>query len=275
MSAFDKITLRTSQGDTAQVVAYGAHVTSWCTADGVEQLYLSPRSTLQVGAAIRGGVPIIFPQFSMEGPLPRHGFARTAQWLPEVGRDPAAVAFAWRDDAYTRSLWPHAFAARYAVALAPRELRLTLCIDNTGDQAFTFTSALHTYFRVSDIEQVQVEGLGGAPYRDSAGGGVMRTQAESHLRIRAEVDRIYMNAAEFLTLHDGPQRRLQLHQAGFNDTVVWNPGAQKCGALKDMPADGYRHMLCIEAARIGQPITLPSGQRWCGTQRMQLQVSIP
>ena len=64
----------------ATVLPYGAHVTSWITADGDERLYLSGRTAYRAGAAIRGGVPVIFPQFSDVGPLPRHGFARTRAW---------------------------------------------------------------------------------------------------------------------------------------------------------------------------------------------------
>ena len=270
MSAFDKITLRTRHGDTAEMVAYGAHVTSWRTANCVEQLYLSPRNAFSAGAAIRGGVPIIFPQFNLEGHLPRHGFARTVHWQPEIV-DATHMAFVLRDDTHTRNIWPQAFNARYEIALGHNQLTLTLQIDNLGDAAMTFTSALHTYLQVGDIQQARIDGFSGVTYRDSAASGAMRIETDPQVRINGEVDRIYLSTPDVLTLHDGPQRQLQLHQTGFNDTVVWNPGADKCAALKDMPADDYQYMLCIEAARVGQPITLQPGQRWCGIQMLKLQ----
>jgi glucose-6-phosphate 1-epimerase len=36
-----------------------------------------------------------------------------------------------------------------------------------------------------------------------------------------------------------------------------------------MPADGYRHMLCVEAACINRPVTLAGGQSWTGTQTLR------
>ena len=57
-------------GARAAVLPYGAHVTSWVTPDGAEQLFVSGRSAFEAGQAVRGGVPVVFPQFSTAGPLP-------------------------------------------------------------------------------------------------------------------------------------------------------------------------------------------------------------
>ena len=38
---------------------------------------------------------------------------------------------------------------------------------NTGEKAFSFTCALHTYFAVSDIADVSVQGLKGCSYEDA------------------------------------------------------------------------------------------------------------
>ncbi len=269
-SSFDKITLRAPNGDTADMVANGAHVTSWCTADGVEQLYLSPCSEFRKGAAIRGGVPIIFPQFSTEGPLPRHGMARTAFWQPEPSDDPSRIALVWHDDAHSRNIWPQSFAARYEVELAAGQLSLTLHIHNTGEMSMAFTSALHTYLRVSDIKDVQIAGLHGSMYRDSAHAGELCEEIGDVVTIEGEVDRIYLNTPSELVLRDAVLRQLSVHQQGFQDSVVWNPGPEKCATLRDMPADGYRYMVCIESARIGRPVVLAPGERWSGSQILQV-----
>ena len=72
----DYTVLTTAAGDTARVHHNGAHLVSWQPAGHAEQLFLSAASDFGHGVAIRGGVPIVFPQFSDYGPLGRHGFVR-------------------------------------------------------------------------------------------------------------------------------------------------------------------------------------------------------
>lgn len=271
MAPFDKIVLRSPSGDKAEVTAYGGHVLSWRTADNVDRLYLSPRSEFRNGAAIRGGVPLIFPQFSMVGPLPRHGFARTAIWEMEPSDDPAARTFILRDSDTTRAIWPQSFVAQINVGLIDNALHVGLRAQNTGSSPFTFTAALHTYFQVSEIAQARVLGLRGNVYRDSAAGGTLREENEEAIGIEGEVDRIYLNAPSRVTLQTGTNAALAITQTGFQDMVVWNPGPERCAQLKDMPPDGYRHMLCIEAARIGQPVVLAAGEAWEGWQKIEIE----
>ncbi|MES2106056.1 MAG: D-hexose-6-phosphate mutarotase, partial [Pseudomonadota bacterium] len=66
----DQLILRAQDGAQAGITAHGAHVCSWIPAAGKEQLFLSKTSEFRDGAAIRGGVPVIFPQFAGLGSLP-------------------------------------------------------------------------------------------------------------------------------------------------------------------------------------------------------------
>ena len=54
----------------------------------------------------------------------------------------------------------------------------------------------------------------------------------------------------------------------MGQTVVWNPGAQRCASLSDMPAGGFEHMLCVEAAQIEPGVQLAPGTNWHGWQRL-------
>lgn len=72
----DYTVLTTAAGDTARVHHNGGHRVAWQPAGHAEQLFLSAASDFGDGVAIRGGVPIVFPQFSDYGPLGRHGFVR-------------------------------------------------------------------------------------------------------------------------------------------------------------------------------------------------------
>merc|ERR1711938_241329 len=51
-------------GASCEVVLTGAHVTSWKTRDGVERLFVSSASGFGPGVAIRGGIPVCWPQFA-------------------------------------------------------------------------------------------------------------------------------------------------------------------------------------------------------------------
>jgi glucose-6-phosphate 1-epimerase len=265
-------TLSLASGDSVEVRNDGAHITSWRTADGIERLFLSQRADFRPGAAIRGGVPIIFPQFAGLGPLPKHGFARTTQWqrVSVANESPGAALFRLHDSDTTRAIWPQSFVAEYAIALRKDALRMALTIRNTGQQACSFTAALHTYLRVQDIAHVSIAGLQGLRYSDSAAGGVMVNEAAAAVSIVGEVDRIYFSAAKPITVNEPGQPALVCSAEGFADAVVWNPGAEKGASLTDLEADGYRRMLCIEAAAIGEPIVLQPGAAWSGTQLLTL-----
>ena len=86
-----KMVLSTADGARAEIYLHGAHLTSWVPAGGSEALFLSPKAEFVQGSAIRGGVPVIFPQFSDLGPLPKHGFARTLDWEPVASPPNQAV----------------------------------------------------------------------------------------------------------------------------------------------------------------------------------------
>jgi len=146
-------------------------------------------------------------------------------------------------------------------------LNLQLRVSNPGYSALEFTVALHTYFRVGEVASTHVEGLQGARYRDCVDGPREILETEPLVSIVGEVDRIYWatNESRELELVE-PQRRTRIEQSGFTDTVVWNPGAERGAALADLESDGFRHMLCVEAARIGIPIVLAPGEAWAGTQ---------
>ena len=137
------------QGDSVFVSQQGAQVLSW-QASHRERLYLSPTSVCDGTTAIRGGIPVCFPQFNQRGTLPKHGFARNMAWrlLNEQSQGPEKV-FELSDNAQTQAVWPFKFKAHLKVSLAARSLKVQLTVENTGHQTLSFTGALHTYFDVT------------------------------------------------------------------------------------------------------------------------------
>ncbi len=258
------------QGSSAVVSRLGGQVLSWTTPDGRERLYLSERAVYDGSAAIRGGVPVCFPQFAERGDLPRHGFVRTREWEVSArrsGDDYALVTLEIGDDAETHALWPHRFRLELTLMIEADRIDLELCVANTGELPFEFTAALHTYLRVVQVEDVAVEGLYGHDYRDATDGNKVVRDSGTELLIEGETDRVYRHVRRPQMLRAG-NLSLGIQQQGFPDTVVWNPWVEKCAALADMPDDDWRHMLCIEAAAADVVQELGAGDEWYGRQTL-------
>lgn len=268
----DKLALSTTAGASAEIYRYGAHLTSWKTTRGREWMFLSDQAVFQEGEAIRGGVPVIFPQFSGFGSGQRHGFARNMKWRllrePHQHDSASRCVFALDADESTLTFWPHRFHAEFAPVLTDQQLIMTLTVRNTDDKPFTFTAALHTYFAIRDIHKVQLKGLEGLRYWDNNGSDFQKdrfTQKENALNFPGAIDRVYFDCQKSLELIDGDDR-LHIQATGFEEVVVWNPGAEATKKLNDMVDEEYRLMLCVEAAVIDQPVTLAPGQEWNGAQ---------
>jgi len=274
-------------GDTVLVAVQGAHVLSWIS-QGRERLFLSPNNLWDGTSAIRGGVPVCFPQFNQRGILPKHGFARNMAWkideTAQTGKglgdgdvdqksaqNAAHIDFTLSTNADTLAIWPQAFVAQLRVALSPGELTITLTVNNTeagskADSDLHFTGALHTYLAVDDIDLTELRGLGGRPEWDSVVD--VHGLADEALYFDGEFDRVYDASAKPLHVQDG-SATLQIEQSpSWANSVVWNPGESKCAALADMPAQGFARMLCVEAAQVFEPISIPAGGQWVGWQRL-------
>lgn len=269
LSPLDPVHLRSASGATAVVSRFGAQLLSWIPAIGDQRLFLSPLSSLDRRAPIRGGVPVVFPQFADYGALPKHGFARDRVWRVTVDEDERTDRTTLRleDDGDTRALWPHAFACDLVVALEDDRLAIELHVENRDAAAFEFCAALHTYLYVDDVSAVRLEGLGGMRYRDRTNHDGVAVAPAGALIVSGEIDRIYADAPRRLVVAE-PGRRLAIEADGFPDVVVWNPWKEKARLLPDLPDDGWRQMLCVEAAAVVVPLRLAPGERWIGRQTL-------
>lgn len=258
------------KGSSAIISKLGGQVLSWKTPDGRERLFLSDLAVFDGSVAMRGGIPVCFPQFASQGNLPKHGLLRTKHWSLETertGDDFALVTLAIRDDEQTRALWPHAFLAEITVMIEADRIDLELSITNTGEASFEFTGALHSYIRLVQVEDAALEGLRGHEYRDAANGNEHRYDSGTELVVEGETDRVYFDVKRAQHLKAG-NHSLGIQGQGFPDVVVWNPWVDLCAKLPDMPDDAWRHMLCVEAAAVRDPVLLPVGEEWYGRQTL-------
>ncbi len=256
-------------GAVATVYLLGGHLTSWCTADGRERLFLSRRSCFAAGQPIRGGVPVIFPQFG-DGPLPKHGLARTRIWeLRRQGVQPDDAVWAVFGCASTAvaapAAWPHAFDLELAVHLDAAGIRLGLRVTNTGVAPLPFQVALHTYFAVDDIAATRVVGLDGCEYLDSLRGRVRETETRPEIPFDRETDRIYLQTPDELRiLGAAGGEAVRIRTQHLPDAVVWNPWIDKARAMEDFGDDEYRNMVCVETGAVVPGRILAPGEEWAG-----------
>ena len=243
--------LQTSQAGGA-IHAHGAHVLSWVPAGHHEVLFLARGAVFDSGAAIRGGIPVVFPWFGpgrTPGMSPSHGFARTALWHlvgVDDGPDIARAEFRLTNADATSAWFPAAFEATLTVAFG-RELEVALAVRNTGAEPFSYEDALHAYFRVSDIEQIGIDGLDGAEYFDkTAPAGSPPGRQSGPIAFAGEVDRVYDSTASVRIADPGWDRAIAIAKEGSGSTIVWNPWAEVAGALPDLEPGEWRGFVCVE-----------------------------
>lgn len=261
----DKIELILDDQNKAVIYMHGATITSW-SSKGQEVLFVSKKSVFDNKKAIRGGIPVVFPNF---GPWsdgrPQHGFARIKRWSVKNGPsrlddESVSMSVTLSDDAETHALWPHQFELVYVVTLRKDSLKTSLTINNTGPVEFDFTCLLHTYFLVDDVANVRIANLKGVKYTDK----VLKTSDELESRdvvnIDQEVDRVYVSTPSGQTLTAGGNVTRRVEKENMPDTVVWNPWSEKAKAMADFDDEEYKTMVCIEPGYVNERYVLKAGQ---------------
>ena len=265
----DKIVLSHPSGSSTEIYLLGAHVASWRNKQGEEQLFLSKESGWAPGVAIRGGIPVCWPQFGGAGALPNHGIARINPWtlvateiLPEGD---VAVTLRLTESEATLKLWPHRFEFRLRIRLSATSLGLALQVSNTDEPPFDFQIALHAYFGISDIHKVAVRGLQGVTMLDVLRGKLRETDALAAIRVDSEINRIYLDAPDLTSIRDeGANRSVIIAKDNMQDMVVWNPWKDNAIGMADFGDEEYLRMICVETGNITSPVHLRGGQVWQG-----------
>jgi glucose-6-phosphate 1-epimerase len=252
---------------TAEIYLYGAQVTSWVPAGADEVLFVSEKSHWEAGHAIRGGIPICFPWFRAKADdksAPSHGFVRTKEWRIESisaeAEDSVRVCLSTESDESTRRWWPFDFRLDYRITVRAK-LWLELVMKNSGQSALRFEEALHSYFKVGDVEQVRVRGLDGAIFLDNREGNREKIQRGDVVLLR-QTDNAYANANGMAEIIDPLLRRtLKTEKLGSNSTIVWNPWSDGASSMADLSEHEWRQMLCVEGGNIlTSAVSLDPGQ---------------
>lgn len=267
--------IRTPQAK-ATVYLQGAHLAHWQPDGQQPVLFLSRRTELAPGKAIRGGVPIAFPWFAArhDGKTgPSHGFARIQDWtlaFAALAGDDLHLTFTLGPTELSRSLGYDHFRCVFQLSIG-RSLTAQLTVGNDADTPLIFEEALHAYYSIADIHEATVTGLEGSTYVDKMH-DLRETVQHDTIAITGPTDRVYLNTEATCVLHDiAGRRRITVAKTNSNTTVIWNPwesGAQK---LPDLEPTEWHEFLAIETVNAAaNAVTLAPG----ATHTMQAHISV-
>ncbi|HDR1021509.1 TPA: D-hexose-6-phosphate mutarotase [Pasteurella multocida] len=225
---------------SALIALQGAQLLQWKpTTAKQEVLWLSEVEPFQLGNAIRGGVPICYPWF---GPVksPSHGTACIRLWqLTDYQIDDEKVRLEFG-----------LFSEDHLI-----EAKIAMIFSETCELIFTHYGedeaqlALHSYFNVGDIAQIEVHGLTTTCLSNLT---KQQETVPSPRKIAENVDCIYqIDNAQNTIIDPMLQRHIKIEQQNSSDVVLWNPWHK---ATSGMSETGYQTMVCVETARISKPL---------------------
>lgn len=298
-SPLPKTTITHSKsGATAELYPIGATVTSFKTSKGRELIFLSRLAKLDGSKAVRGGIPLVFPQFAHpDKSMPQHGFFRTNLWTIDTSTaydhdDKAGIHCTLTLSQVSKSRggkWDvdktdFDFAADYHVQITADTLTTVLTITNTGSTAFPFQTLKHTYFQVqgheaTNGETTNVTGLAGYSVEDKITNEEY-VQDDTPIVFDKNVDRIYTPPADKpsveAVVNTGGGTSIVVGGTGTVNgqsvpvsCVVWNPFAEKAAAMSDFGDDQYNDMVCVEPGIIQNVPDLEAGQACVFTQTVK------
>ncbi len=234
---------------SAKIALQGAHIFEYKVKDKEDLLWLSSQSDFEYGKAIRGGIPICWPSFGMDNPeLPQHGFARVSLFsfvsFKQVDTKTSELILKLEENENTLALWNYKFKLEVVFRISDT-LEVELRTTNKDEKTFRLTQALHTYFKVSSIENIQIFGLEGRPYYDALLDA--KYTQNTTIKITEEFDNVYQKVDKPLVLQD-KQKRVNITAYGSSSTVVWNPWIEKTKRMSGMKESAYKEFVCIESA---------------------------
>ena len=248
---------------TASLSMWGGHMLSFTPKhDQRERLFKSEKIVLDGTKSLRAGVPVCWPWFAQREGYQKHGYVRIRPWQ---------ILSATDTDEYTelviapKEMQGAGFQGNATLVLTVqigKTLNLQLTTTNIGATAFDFQAALHTYFALDDVNQVELKGLSGT-YSDKTRDWAMLETPDPY-RFTEETDRIHLNPVKRVNLVEGEQQTV-VESAGHDSIVVWNPWQENAKGMRDLTDDGYLKMLCVETA-VTQGHTLEPSQTHTLTQ---------
>jgi glucose-6-phosphate 1-epimerase len=246
--------LEHENGARAIIRTYGCNALSYINKDGVQVMGTRKDAVGDDSKPYAGGAPHCFPQFG-PGDLPQHGFARGMKFIPEERAKKLSfdrMIFKLEPTEETKAIWDYKFEYRVDITLREDCLEWDVIVKNYDDKEFEYTHGLHTYFDVSSLSNVKIEG-------GFAGKQMLNRLTETTsegpsdtLTIAEPIDSMWSDCTDPIKIIDsGKNTVTTITRKGYQDTCVWSPfGDEKMG---------WDNYICVEPI-CGKPQTAPIGQ---------------
>jgi len=206
-----------------------------------ELLYLSPLSQLDSEQTLRGGIPVLFPQFGNSGSLKKHGFVRDRNWklVNEANNQNDLFVeyeyFIAKDHFLD---WKHSAKLNLKASVINNVFNITIQIFNTGHSSFEFTGGLHPYFKINSRSVIKINGLESSFFEDSF------PEISFELSGDRVIERLYFSNNDIF-FNNGSDN-LVIKSKGFESWMIWNPGIDMAKTINDLPDDDWNKFICIE-----------------------------
>ena len=234
----------------------GAQILSANFIKGKNIFYTSPLS--EFGKTIRGGVPVLFPQFANNGKLRKHGFVRDIAWelMYEFQDDKSAIIeYDFNIEADDYPEWPFNAKLSLFCEMISNLITIKLIVINTDNKPFEFTGGLHPYFAIDSKDNVTIEGLENVTFKDSF------PEVPFNLKGNKLIERLYETNAP-IKFFNG-EKWTTITSSGFDNWMIWNPGEEGAKLIGNLPNDDWSKFICIEPI-INTPKTLEPGELFIG-----------
>ncbi|MCL2339091.1 MAG: hypothetical protein FWC51_04025 [Proteobacteria bacterium] len=222
----------------AEISPVGATIVSFKQTDGYDLFWTSPLAKFDGSRDIRGGAPICWPRFAQDevnSHLPKHGFARTSIFNLDG-------IIEQKDQTIVKMSLPACkdFPANLEIEFSIKHiLGITMTTTNTIKSPLMFTSAIHSYFKINDIDNIKIGGL------------------DNGYDLASEKGQVFGYKKPVVIKDE--DRDIRIANSNFSDIIVWNPRTK---ASADIPGDSWREFICVESGNVqSNVIKLHDSQR--------------
>ena len=234
----------------AEIYLHGAHLTHYQPHGQSPVIFDAQASRVTPPKAVHAGIPICWPWFGphpTDSSKPQHGFVRDRVWILSkvhaLADEEIEVILSLKSNAHTQALFDFSFELELTFTIG-NTLTLSLKTTNLDTKSFTITQALHTYFAISHLSNVQIKGVENCSYVDYTDHKIVKKDKEA-LIVQQEVNRVYVPSNATVFIEDSKAKRtIVVSKSGSHSTTIWNPWVEN--GIHDLKGDAYNRFVCVE-----------------------------